>query len=355
MQAEGCACIQDMTRRSAMALAAFARIPEAFHLLRKLKDHFSAERYDAAVVIDSPALNLPVAKICRKAGIPVLYYIAPQTWAWGWRRWRNARLRSRVNQVACIWPFEEPHFRNAGIEAKYVGHPLLDRLMDLQIDESRVASLRSRGSPVITLLPGSREHVIREVLPGQLEVAAALARHHRRAIFLIAAANESAKELINALSAAHSTVKFEIVTGSEHRAEAIKAADLALVASGTITLEVMYHGTPMIVMYNTARWPYQLVGRWLISTPYLSLPNILAGREIVPEFMPYYRSTDPIVARAVEWLATPASLERVRRDLRAVIGPIAQPGAADRTAKELDVMIARKKDQSVGAPPGPTR
>lgn len=341
MREAGCECLHDMSSRSVMALAALARIPEALGLLRRLKKHFAGRSYDVAVVVDSPALNLPIAKVCRKAGIPVLYYIAPQTWAWGWRWWRNRRLRRRVNRVACIWPFEEAHFRKDGIETNYVGHPSFDRLLALKVNEARVAAFRAGGSPVITLLPGSRQHVIDEVLPGQLEVARAVAMHHRRAKFVIVAASEQAKDWIqSAVATLRASVAFELVWGAEERTAAIRAADMALVASGTITLEVMYHGTPMIVMYNTPRWSYQLVGRWLINTPFLSLPNILAGREIVPEFMPYYRRVDPIIARTVEWLATPATLERVRRDLREMIQPLAKPGASANAAAQLAALLS---------------
>lgn len=340
MQAVGCGCLHDMTTKSAMATAALARVPEALRTMKRLKAHLATTHYDAAVVVDSPALNLTVAKICRKRGLPVLYYIAPQTWAWGWRWFRNRRLRQRVNRVACIWPFEEPHFRKDGIHATYVGHPSFDRLTTLKIDESRVAALRGNSAPVITILPGSREHVIREVFPGQLEVAKAIATTHRKARFLVAAAGESARELINAIAAqVRSKTTFDLIGGDEDRAAAIRAADLVLTASGTVTLEVMYHATPMIVMYNTARLPYQLLGRWLITTPYFSLPNIVAGRKIVPEFMPFYRSTDPIIAQATEWLATPATLQRVRRDLQETIAPLCKPGAADNTARELEAVM----------------
>ena len=116
-------------------------------------------------------------------------------------------------------------------------------------------------------------------------------------------------------------------------------------ASGTVTLEVAYHATPMLVMYNTNRWTYRLIGQFLITTPYFSIPNILAQREIVPEFMPYYLSTDPITARAVEWLTSPSALAKVRRDLQETIRPLIKPGAAVNTARELDAMIRTKTEK----------
>lgn len=345
MRSAGCTCLRDMTAGSAMALAALRRVPAAWRLLRRLKRELTPGAFDAAVLLDSPALNLPIARLCRRRGLPVLYYIAPQTWAWGPRGWRNRRLRRRVDRLACLWPFEEPYFRAAGIPATCVGHPSIDRFLALRVDENRVRELRAGAEPVITLLPGSRAHVVDEVLPGQLEVAGALAGRFPRAGFLIVAANADIQRRIESHVAAaplprsgHAE-RVPILSGDADRAAAIRAADLALVASGTVTLEVACHGTPMIVLYNAGRWSWLLLGRWIVRTPYLSIPNILAGREIIPEFMPYYRSTEPIVARAVDWLRDPPTLARVRRDLLETVRPLLKPGAAERAAAELAALL----------------
>jgi lipid-A-disaccharide synthase len=193
---------------------------------------------------------------------------------------------------------------------------------------------------VVAILPGSRRHVVHEVLPGQLAVAQSLAARFKRARFLIIAANDEIRELIGAMARqSHRSLPIEILEGAADRAAAIRAADLALVASGTVTLEVAYHATPMIVMYNASRWMYSLVGRWLISTKHLSIPNILAGRRIVPEFMPYYRSVDPIVATAVDLLSSPTALQRVRAELQELIKPIVKGGAAENAAAELTTLL----------------
>jgi lipid-A-disaccharide synthase len=342
MQAAGCECFKDMTAHSAMALAALGRVPESILLMRRLKKYFASRPFDAAVLVDSPALHLPIAKLCRNAGIPVLYYIAPQTWAWGWTSWRNARIHERVTRLACIWPFEVPHFAKDGISATYVGHPSFDRLLATHVDENRVRELRGDANPVITILPGSREHVVNEVFPGQMAVCLALQMRYARSKlrFLVVAANGRVKQLIEShQKRALRSVPMTILAGDADRAAAIRAADLVLVASGTITLEVAYHATPMIVMYNTNRLLYNLVGRWLINTPHLSIPNILAGRRIVPEFMPYFRSPDAITARAVELFSNPIKLQKMREDLRATIQPIVRPGAAANTARELSAML----------------
>ncbi len=360
MRAAGCGCLHDLTPRSAMALAAVRRVPEALRLLHRLKSHLRDGGYDAAVVVDSPTLNLPIARLCRRAGVPVLYYIAPQTWAWA--AWRNRRIRRRVDRIACIWPFEEAWFREHGILATYVGHPTFDRLLAAPIDVDRVAELRRLGPPVMTLLPGSRRHVVQEVLPGQLEVAVALRKRFPRAFFLVVPANEEVRDVIEPMIAASRLSRAVRVlwpksagSGDEaavaerlagDRAAAIRAAEIVLVASGTVTLEVAFHGTPMIVMYNSSRLGYELIGRWLISTPHLSIPNILAGRRLVPEFMPYYRTVDPIIATAVEWLSTPGSLDRVRRELLELIQPLVRPGAAAHAADELAALLPRGGDRT---------
>lgn len=340
MREAGCECFHDMTAKSAMALKALGRVPEALLLMNRLARHLDSRRFDAAVLVDSPTLHLPMARLFRARGIPVLYYIAPQTWAWA--PWRNARIAHRVTRMACIWPFEEAYFRGHGIEATYVGHPSFDHLLATKVDPARVTALRAGASPVISLLPGSRRHVVDEVLPGQIAVAKALSSRFRQLRCVIVAANETAREQITRqIAGVH--LNHEIVIGAEDRAAAIEASDLVLAASGTVTLEVAYRGAPMIVMYNHGRWLYTLAGRFLIRLKHLSIPNILAERAIVPEFMPFYHTVDPIIARALELLSTPASLERMRAELKALIAPMVKPGAADNTAIELAKVLALRK------------
>lgn len=344
LQAEGVESFEDLTGQSAMAAAAFKKIPWALRLMRRVRRYLKAEHYDAAVLVDSPALHLPMAKICRSLGIPVLFFIAPQTWAWGPPNWRNKRIRKRVDRLACIWPFEEPYFQNAGINAKYVGHPCFDRLAAVDVSQQAIDGHRLGAQQVITLLPGSRPHVINEVLPGQLEVATALARRFSKLRVLAVAANDDARKLIDNLSRQLSpNLPITLLQGDDARAEAIQAADLVLVASGTVTLEVAYWATPMIVMYNSSRWLYRLVGRWLIRTPWLSIPNIVAQREMVPEYMPYYTSTAPIAAQAIDWLSNPLARQRIRDDLRRTIQPLVKSGAAANAAEELQQLLQQAK------------
>lgn len=330
MRGEGCWTIYDMCHRSAMLTAAFGAIGAARRLWATSQAHLAEYPFRAAVLIDSPALHLPLAKRAKKLGVPVFYYIAPQVWAWG--QYRVPRIRRRVDRMAVILPFEQEYFRKRGIDATFVGHPLFEVLLDRKLDEQRVSEVRGRGSPVVALLPGSRRHVVEEVLPGQLLVAAAIARRYPNAAFPVSVANPTTRQAIEPLvgRAGLSTTLHDGENG-----EILSAADLVLAASGTATLEVAFYHKPMIIMYNGSRWGYRLVGRWLIRTRYLSLVNILAGREIVPEFMPYYTATAPIADQALRILTTPELSTRMEVDLSDIVGPLLKPGASENAARLL--------------------
>ena len=347
MLAAGCDRIFDMTPHSAMLLGALKVVGRGIAMLNTCDRHLRRYAFDGAVVIDSPTLHLPLAARAQAVGIPVMYYIAPQVWAWGPSR--IYKLRSRIDRMAVILPFEERFFRERGVSATYVGHPLAERWANRSIDQELVKEIRSHGAPVIALLPGSRKHVVKEVLDGQLEVAAAISSSFERATFGISVANAQVAPIIdNALTG--SGVPAQRYSNS--LGELIQAADLVLVASGTTALEVAFHSRPMIVMYNASRLFYHLVARWMIRTPYLSLPNILAGCEIVPEFMPYYTSTAPIAKRAIELLRSEEARRQMMEQLAAVVAPLrtgpgtgSRQGASERTAEMLLDMVGCRQDK----------
>lgn len=338
MVAAGCESIFDMTQHSAMLLAVLGNVRQGIQMLRT-SDHCLRQRhFDAAIVVDSPTLHLPLAGKAHALGIPVLYYIAPQMWAWG--GYRIHKLRNRTDRVAVILPFEQEYFRCRGVDATFVGHPLIERMHDDVPDIHQVKKIRAAGNPVIALLPGSRRHVVREVLPGQLCVARRIAQAFPKAFFPVSVANHGVSSVVDELIGDGPTL---CVAHSCRLAELIEAADLVLVASGTTALEVAVRRRPMIVMYNGSKLFYHLVARWLIQTPHLSLPNILAGSRIVPEFMPYYTSTEPIAEQAIELLKSKPKRERMIDDLERAVAPIRQGHASERTAAIVSEMIASSK------------
>lgn len=341
MRDAGCRGLYDMTAHAAMLAGAFKVVPRALAAIRLSKRYLVQNDVDLAVVVDSPTLHIPLTRHARRAGTPVLYYIAPQLWAWGEHRIR--RLRARVDRLAVILPFEEDYFCKRGLRADYVGNPLFDELTARSIDEVLVDRLRARGTPLIVILPGSRRHVVQEVFAGQLDVARAIARRFDGAHFCVSVANDRVEPVIREQLAG-----FTPPHSLHHQQNGALfcAADLALIASGTATLEAAFYHIPMIVMYNTTRVGYHLIGRWFINCRYYSLVNILAGREAVPEFMPFYRSTQPIVARALRLLESPEELARMRRELAEVLDPLIKTGAAANTAAIMRQMITGEEKVS---------
>jgi lipid-A-disaccharide synthase len=332
----GCESIFNMIGESGMLLGAVGALRRGVAMLRTCERHLRRYAFDAAVVIDSPTLHLPLAAKAQAAGVPVMYYIAPQMWAWG--AYRVRKLRDRVDRVAVIFPFEEKYFRDQGVNATYVGHPLAEQFAHVRVDEAVVGDIRACGTPVVALFPGSRKHVVREVLRGQLEVAERIAAALPGASFPVSVGNPHVAPLINKLLA---SCRASVKLYPANHTELVRAADLVLVASGTMALEAAFHERPMIVMYNASRLFYHLIGRWMIHTPYLSLPNILAGRQVVPEFMPYYTSTTPIAQRAIELLRSESQRQAMVNDLRAVVTPLKGRSASQRAAAMLLDMIGK--------------
>lgn len=337
MIAAGCESIFDMTSHASMLLGAIRVAGRAAKMMTTAGRYLRMYPFAAAVVIDSPTLHLPLAARAQAAGVPVMYYIAPQMWAWG--AYRIHKLRNRCDRVAVIFPFEEKYFRNQGVDARWVGHPLADQVDAERPDESRVQELRAKGEPLIALLPGSRKHVVESILPDQLEIAGRIAMRFPRARFGISVASPVVAPIVAramqsvTLSAKGGGSRVELFP--RDRASLIEAADLVLVASGTTALEVAFRERPMIVMYQSSPLFYNTVGRWMIHTEFLSLPNILAGREIVPEFMPYYRSTEPIARKAIEMLESPSMCDEMIEQLESVVRPLRGPSAAKNAAQIL--------------------
>jgi len=338
MRDAGCDGLYDMTAHAAMLGGVFRVVPKALAAIRESKRFVRLHDVDLAIVVDSPTLHLPLAKHIKRAGVPVLYFIAPQIWAWGQNR--IAKLRRRADRLAVILPFEQDYFSQRGMIARYVGHPLFDELASRSLDREKIEQIQSRGQPRIAILPGSRGHVVEEVFAGQLEVATAIAQHFDGAHFFISVANDRVAPMIDqrlkGFAPAHSL-------HHGHNGEVLSACDLALIASGTITLEAAYYHIPMIVMYNASRVVYELIGRWIINCQHLSLVNILAGRAIVPEFMPYFRSTKPIIKEALRLLESEDELERVRTELNELMTPMVKTGASANAAQVAYDMVEKQE------------
>ncbi len=295
-------------------------------------DRFLADwRPDAAVTIDCPGFHFLLGSRLRARRVPALWFIPPQLWAWGSGRVR--KLRRRFTRVACVLPHEETFFRSHGVPATFVGHPVVDHLRDLALDEPFIASLRAGpGEKLVALLPGSRHQEVPRVLARELAVARHLAARHPRCRFVVALADEAHRPWAAPLLA-EAGVPVRTVVGRTHEVE--RAADLALVASGTATLELTYYATPMVVFYGITWSEWHLLGRWLVRTPYLSLPNALAGRRIVEEFMRDAPPGEDECRAALALLEDDEARRRQQDELRAIRERLDKPASIENTAREV--------------------
>ncbi len=300
-------------------------LSRAFRRLRGVIEGVGPPR--TLVLIDFPEFNLRLARVARRAGIPVVYFIPPQLWAW--RPGRVKTIRRLVSLVLAVLPFERAHYPAAGVPVEFVGHPLRDRIVDAP---SRVAARRQLGvgdeDELLGLLPGSRRVEIAAMLPVMREAAALMRRRRPATRFVLALAPTVERKAVEAMLGPGSPIQIvEDLTYS-----VMRAADLLLVTSGTATLEAALLGTPMIVCYRLAAIS-EAIARALIRVPWVSLPNLLAGRAVVPEL--YRRATTPasLAGAALSLLGDEAALAAQRQAFREIAEQLGGDGGAARAAR----------------------
>lgn len=253
---------------------ALKRIGEIRRTLSKAKDTLIRRRPDTLVLIDYPDFNLSLAKEARAAGIPVLYYVSPQVWAW--RKGRVKKIAATVNRIALLFPFEVAIYRKAGLACEYVGHPLAELSVNTKSKEELKNLLGlDPGRPVVTLLPGSRPGEIRMHLPLILVVSGMIREEMPDVQVVIPVTPET--ELTD-------DIPEDVTVLRGRTGEALASSDAAAIASGTATLEAALLGTPMVVFYRLSLLSF-LIAKLLIHVNHISLVNILAGREIVRELI----------------------------------------------------------------------
>ena len=317
MRAADANVVETTGHNAAMGAGALAKIAEHRAINRRI-DRWLADHPEVAlhVPVDSPAANFPICEIARRHGLRVVHLVAPQIWAWG--PWRIHKLRRLTDFVLCLLPFEEEYFASRGVPAAFIGHPVMTEAhapVDPQGGSSATASPLPGGSPRLALLPGSRASEIRHNLRSMVAIATALReeRGHRSLVAAIAAVDGEKAALARQVAP---ELPPYVSLHAGRLGDILRWADAALVCSGTATLDVARAGVPMVVMYRTSRVPWLLVGRWLLRTPHRALPNVVAARRIVPEFIPHFGPDAPIVAALNELLSRPERAAAQRDELR---------------------------------------
>ena len=329
MAGEGVELLADVTSAAAAGgTEAIGRVPLLFRTFRRLRAVVERSPRPAAVVlIDFPEFNLRLARVATQAGIPVIYFIPPQLWAWRGRRIRT--IRRFVSLVLAVFPFELPLYRHAGVPVEFVGHPLLDALDGVP---TRAEARRQLGvppaAPMVGLLPGSRREEVERLLPAMREAVrrVALARPDTR--FAAALAPTVERAIVERHLAGSAAIA--VVDGRSYTL--MRAADLLLVASGTATLEAALLGTPMIVAYRLSR-PSELMARLLVRVPWISLANLTLGRSVVPELYQDAATGERLAGEALRLLGDAAALEAQREAFRELGGQLGEPGVGARAAR----------------------
>lgn len=328
MQAAGVQLIRDIAQFDIIGMvgpSALLAVVRRFWAMRRL---FRSERWDAVVFIDHPGLNLRYAYFAKAAGLRVLYYIAPQIWAW--RPGRIYWIKRRVDHVMVILPFEKAIYDRAGIACTFVGHPLLDAVAPSYDREAlrRALGLEARGR-VIGLLPGSRKGEVQALLPILLDAAERLLRREPATQFVLAQASTIQDNLLHALLR-RSPVPVRVV--KEQASEVMAVSDLVLVASGTATLQAAVVGTPMVLLYRTTAVTYWLA-RLLIRVKWIGLVNLVADRTVIPELIQTDATAQQVYEQAVKILDDRSVYDEMTRSLAQVKAQLGEPGASTRAAE----------------------
>lgn len=309
-------------------------LPRLYRFERRLRAEILRRRPEFAVLVDLPGINLRLSAFLHRHGVPVVYFIAPQLWAW--RPWRVRFLRRYVRKLLCIFPFEEEWFRSRGVDVEHVGHPLVD---SVRATLSRAGFLRSHGlaadRPLVCLLPGSRHQEIDRHLPAMLEAAATIAARSRVQFVLVEAPTLDAERVRRLLPAAG---QLPLTVLRESPYNALAAADLAVVSSGTATVEGLLLGTPMVVVYRVAA-PSWWAGKLLVRTPHYSMVNLIAGRRLVPELIQSELTAGRLTAEMERLLGDKEARQRIQIELKGLGQRLGPPGAIPRAARAVAAAV----------------
>ena len=295
----------------------------------KLRSILKNEQPDLLILIDYPGFNISLAGAAKKFGIPVLYYISPQLWAW--RSGRVKKISERVNRMAVILPFEKEFYNNMGssMPVEYVGHPLMDQVpMNLKKDIIEKEFGINSGDTVIGLLPGSRNEEVKKLLPDMVGAAEIISSGVDNLKCILPVAPTISRELVNRITGKS---PLNIITASKGVYPVLCVSDMAFVASGTATLETAIMGVPMIITYRISPLSFRIAKR-VVKVPYVGLVNLVAGEEVAPELLQENVTPQVLAEKALEILNDIDRKTAVRKKLESVKNSLGEPGASVRTA-----------------------
>ena len=343
MRAAGCEPLADAHELAVMGLVeVLSHLPRLLRLRRRLRDEFLAWRPDVFIGIDAPEFNLGLAAQLHRAGLATVQYVSPQVWAW--REGRVRGIGRACDLVLCLLPFEPAFYAHHAVPARFVGHPLADQI---PLDVDRGAARRALGieetSTVVALLPGSRKGEVTRLGPEFIAAALALAATSPGVVFIAPMASPAVRALFEQQCAAAGFERVRLLDGQARMA--LQAADAALVASGTASLEALLCRCPMVIAYRlSAMTAFLLRALRMVRLKYFALPNLLAGEPLVPEFF-QEAATGPQMAAALQQQLRNAEHRRMlEARFRSIHVTLRQDGAARAADAVLGLIAASRRD-----------
>ena len=316
------------------AVEVLKHLPEILKIRRGILAQLTAWKPDVMVGIDAPDFNLPIEKRLKARGIPTVHYVSPTVWAW--RRGRAKRIVAAVNQLLCLFPFEPACYKGQGLEPVFIGHPLADEISpDIDRKQQRSALNLPEASPLITLMPGSRQSELEFHAQLFVETANRIAAELPEALFVVPLATPATRDRFEAALQAFGAKHLRVRILFGHARDALAASDLALVCSGTATLEAALLRCPMIITYRISAlsaWIYRKM-RYL---PWVGLPNILLGRLLVPELLQDDATPDNLANAIIDLWRSPARRAEMAREFAAIHQKLRQ----DSAARAADAVLA---------------
>lgn len=333
MRAAGVETIVDIHQVALIGISeAVSGLPKAYRAMRTLISEAARRKPALAVLIDSPSLNLRLAKQLKRQDIPVIYFVSPQIWAW--KKWRIKKIKAYVDKMLCLFDFETEIYEKAKVPVEYIGHPLVDTAAPRQTREEFFSKAGlDPGIPTVALLPGSRRSEVTSNIPTMLDAAVRLS-HLRPVQFVIASAPTVDPKWLESLATHGYSGKAPMRTLSNSTHEALQYANAAVVASGTATIEAALRECPMIVVYRVSAFT-AMCAKVLIHVPFYSMVNLLAGNEAVPELIQSDFTTDNLTSRLNSLLDDGEARARMIQDLRRVRVRLGPTGAIERAAEAI--------------------
>ncbi|MGD9855704.1 MAG: lipid-A-disaccharide synthase [Planctomycetaceae bacterium] len=345
MEHAGCQRLYPLADLAVMGL--FDVLPLLWTFIRLIRlagRSFREQRPDAVVLVDCPGFNWWIARQAKKLGIPVFYYLPPQLWAWA--PWRIRKIRKFVDHVLSALAFEVDWYRRRGVEVEFVGHPFFDEVAAYKLDPSAISDLQRGNRRVVGILPGSRKKEVTRNFPVMLRVIRDLHERHPDVRFAVACYKAEHRDLCRAcMTPTDERLPIDLLV--QQTSEIIEAADCCLMVSGSVSLELLARDTPAVVFYR-GTWMMCFLGHLLIRCRYMTLVNLLAGRELMPEF-PFVIENSEAVGKMTRlldgWLSCEADRQDVIDQLAELRSHVAEPGGIDRAVSAIlrELRLARRQ------------